>query len=74
LMPVMNGVELLEWVTEHQPNMVPQFIFVTGHAGDDKTASAVTMSGRPVIRKPFTADMLCEKISPLVVEREEQPA
>ncbi len=64
-MPVMNGVEVFSWLAEHQPERLPNFVFITGHAGSDATAAAVAASSRPVITKPFTADMLCEKISTL---------
>ena len=67
LMPRMNGVDLFRWVKENRPSLVENFLFVTGHDGGGETGEALANSGRPVVPKPFTADILSERVRLLPV-------
>jgi len=62
LMPTMNGVEVMRWVRTHQPERLRNFLFVTGHDGGPETAAEIAAANVPVLRKPFTADLLCEQV------------
>ncbi|SDT92310.1 Response regulator receiver domain-containing protein [Verrucomicrobium sp. GAS474] len=67
LMPRMNGVDLFRWVLENRPALTPNFLFVTGHDGGGETGAALSGSGRPVVPKPFTADILSEQVRRLPI-------
>ncbi len=59
-MPSMNGVELLEWMAGHRPELLQKTVFMTGDGRASALTPKVEMAGQPVLRKPFTLDALLQ--------------
>ncbi len=57
-MPGVNGVELLEWVLQHRPALVPRLLFMTGDASSSVLNAHIIEHGIPMLRKPFTIHAL----------------
>jgi len=55
-MPKMTGVELLEAVREHNPDI--PFIIITGYANVDDAIEALRLGASDFIKKPFDMDEL----------------
>ena len=66
-MPGMNGIEVLKSVRTLQPN-VP-VILITGYASVDTAVEAMKNGAADYLQKPFTPDLLLEK-----VQQRPQPA
>jgi CheY-like chemotaxis protein len=58
LMPRMNGVELMEWIDQHQPQVAERLVFMTGDANPRGPGDELRRAGRPVLAKPFSLDAL----------------
>jgi CheY-like chemotaxis protein len=58
LMPRMTGSDLVKSLWRSQPAL--KVLFISGYA-DEKTAAAYGFRG-PLLRKPFTPDVLCRKV------------
>lgn len=56
MMPGMSGLELLERIHEHTPDMV--CVMITGYATVDLAASAMKQGAFDFLPKPFTSDEL----------------
>ncbi|MEI7731796.1 MAG: ATP-binding protein [Verrucomicrobiota bacterium] len=65
-MPVMDGVQLFEWIRHHQPGLCPHFFFITGDVGSPNTASKIDDLGVPILRKPFNLSALIEQCQQVV--------
>ena len=49
-----SGLELQDWIDEHQPHLSENVVFVTGDSGfGDSENPALAKLGRPVLAKPF---------------------
>lgn len=57
-MPLMDGVELLEWIAVNQPSVLRRTMFMTGDATPKGPCSDIQRAGRPLLRKPFSLDAL----------------
>ena len=57
-MPSMNGVQFLEWLTAHRPDLLPKTVFMTGDGRSSDLNAKIESAGHPVLRKPFTLDTL----------------
>jgi CheY-like chemotaxis protein len=57
-MPRLNGVELLDWMQAHRPQLVERTVFVTGDASGSSLNARIEASGVPMLRKPFSLDTL----------------
>ena len=57
-MPSMNGVQFLEWLTAHRPDLLPKTVFMTGDGRSSELNAHIERAGQPVLRKPFTLDAL----------------
>ncbi|HEY5723080.1 MAG TPA: PAS domain S-box protein [Allosphingosinicella sp.] len=53
-MPLLNGRELYERLTEIRPELVKRMSFVTGDTIGDSMADFLRSTGRPILEKPFT--------------------
>jgi len=62
-MPVMDGVELYQWLNEKHPQIASRVVFTTGSVMGEDTQSFLQSSGRPVLVKPFTPEELKTKIN-----------
>ena len=57
-MPRVNGLRLLCWIREHQPEIAGRFFFITGDAGSIDLNEEIESVGVPVLRKPFPMEVL----------------
>jgi signal transduction histidine kinase/CheY-like chemotaxis protein len=58
-MPHMNGVELLEWVKGHRPDLAERLLFMTGDGSGAGLNALIRAAGRPLLRKPIAvADLV----------------
>ena len=60
MMPGMSGLELLEQIREHDPNIV--CVMITGFATVDLAAQAMKQGARDFLPKPFSSDELLEVV------------
>ena len=56
MMPGMSGLELLERIHEHDPDII--CVMITGYATVDLAAQAMKMGAHDFLPKPFTSDEL----------------
>jgi CheY-like chemotaxis protein len=56
--PVMNGIQLYEYITDNHPEMMKRVIFTTGDVISGDTQYFLEKSGQPVLAKPFTPEEL----------------
>ena len=68
MMPGMSGLELLERIREHDPNIV--CVMITGFATVDLAAQAMKQGARDFLPKPFTSDELLEVVQRGLDERQ----
>jgi CheY-like chemotaxis protein len=61
--PVMNGMQLYEYITDKHPELVKRVIFTTGDVISGDTHYFLEKSGRPVLPKPFTPEELAGIVS-----------
>ncbi|MDP2730969.1 MAG: response regulator [Dehalococcoidales bacterium] len=60
--PIMNGIELYDWLQEKYPQLAKRVIFMTGNIMDSDTMSFMERSGQPYLPKPFSPDELVETV------------
>jgi len=53
MMPDLTGIDVLEWLERHRPQLVPCFVFMTGGAVTETARQALASTNRPVLAKPF---------------------
>jgi len=56
--PVMNGIELYQWLEEKHSQLASRVIFTTGSLLGKDTLTFIEQTGRPFLPKPFTPDEL----------------
>lgn len=61
-MPKMSGLDLLKWVRSHEEFKDLPFLMVTAEAQKENILEAVKAQVSNYIVKPFTADVMLEKI------------
>jgi len=52
-MPGLSGIQLFEWIREHQPEMTKKIIFTTGDSFDPETRTFLEQAKLPHLGKPF---------------------
>jgi two-component system chemotaxis response regulator CheY len=62
-MPKMSGLELLKWVRNHDEFKNLPFLMVTAEAQKENILEAVKFKVSQYIVKPFTAEIMQEKIN-----------
>ena len=68
-MPKMSGLELLKWVRSHDEFKDMPFLMVTAEAQKENVLEAVKAKVSNYIVKPFTAEILAEKIDKIFVDK-----
>ena len=68
MMPGMSGLELLDRIHEHDPNIV--CVMITGFATVDLAAQAMKQGARDFLPKPFSSDELLEVVQRGLDERQ----
>jgi two-component system chemotaxis response regulator CheY len=61
-MPVMEGIDLLKHVREDETLKAIPFLMVTAEAEKDKVITAIKAGVDNYVVKPFTAEVLKEKL------------
>jgi CheY-like chemotaxis protein len=56
--PVMNGMQLYEYIIDKHPELMNRVIFTTGDVISGDTQYFLEKSGQPVLVKPFTPEEL----------------
>jgi CheY-like chemotaxis protein len=64
--PLMNGEELYNWITKHQPSLLPGIIFTTGDVISHNTENFLTSVNQPYLPKPFSPKELTTIIEKVV--------
>jgi len=65
-MPGMDGLQLFEWLLEHQAELARHFLFITGDAGSHHLNRKIESFGVPVLRKPFQIETLLSECRRLI--------
>jgi two-component system chemotaxis response regulator CheY len=68
-MPKMSGLELLKWVRNHDEFKNLPFLMVTAEAQKENILEAVKFKVSQYIVKPFTAEIMQEKINKIFVDK-----
>jgi signal transduction histidine kinase len=68
MMPGMSGLELLERIRDHDPQVI--CIMITGYATVDLAAQAMKHGAQDFLPKPFTADELLKVVQRGLAERQ----
>ncbi len=68
-MPKMSGLELLKWVRSHDEFKDLPFLMVTAEAQKENILEAVKAQVSNYIVKPFTAEVMNEKIEKIFANR-----
>lgn len=61
-MPEINGLELLRRLRESRDQCAPVVVMVTSETDVDKMATALEAGANEYVMKPFTKDILIEKL------------
>jgi signal transduction histidine kinase len=67
MMPGMSGLQLLERIQEHDPDII--CVMITGFATVDLAAQAMKQGAYDFLPKPFTSDELLTVVQPALAER-----
>ncbi|MFA6546942.1 MAG: ATP-binding protein [Limisphaerales bacterium] len=67
-MPQVSGFDLFRWVREHRPELASRFLFITGDAGSIDLNEELETLGVPVLRKPFSMEVLLKQCQLLMKE------
>jgi len=57
-LPLINGIELYQWLQEKHPQLVGRVIFTSGSVMGEDTRPFIEQTGRPFLPKPFIPDEL----------------
>ncbi len=60
-LPGKNGLDLFAIVLKRWPHLRERFFFITGDAGSRELTVALEATRRPVLRKPFSMEMLVQQ-------------
>ena len=67
-MPVVNGVELHDWVQDYRPELASRMAFTTGDASGSDLNGTLESRGCHILRKPFSLDALVSCVRSLIPE------
>jgi signal transduction histidine kinase len=72
MMPGMSGLELLERIRQHAPDII--CVMITGYATVDLAAQAMKQGAQDFLPKPFTSDELLAVVNRALAERQRRLA
>jgi DNA-binding NtrC family response regulator len=61
-MPIMNGIQLYEYMEQEHPELIEKVIFITGDSLGVVTKDFLERVNRPFLNKPYTPAQLIELI------------
>ena len=61
-----NGLELLDWVKEHRPELGPRVVFLTGASVRGPVGRFLAKSPHPVLEKPVSIPELHKTLDAIV--------
>jgi DNA-binding NtrC family response regulator len=61
--PIVNGIQLYEYMEEKYPELTKKVIFMTGDCLNTATSTFLERVKQPVISKPFTPDQMLGMIN-----------
>ena len=61
--PVINGIQLYEYMEEKYPGLSQKVIFMTGDYLNSVTLAFLERVNRPFIQKPFTPDQILDLVN-----------
>jgi two-component system chemotaxis response regulator CheY len=67
-MPAMDGLEFLEGLRSLDNAKGTPVVMITTEGSESRVVEALSAGARGYIRKPFTADQVRERVSPLLEE------
>ena len=68
--PVMDGMELYQWMQEKHLQLAIRVIFTSGSVISGPTTAFIEQTGRPFLPKPFTPDELKDIVIETLKEME----
>lgn len=69
MMPGMGGAEVYEWIESERPDLLQQFVFLTGGATDTKSADLLASMPNATVEKPFSPTSLRTLVTEFVTRR-----
>ena len=61
-MPILGGLELLDWLVEHRTSQLPTFIMISGNFPEGARTRILSLGASAVLNKPFTHNELIATI------------
>lgn len=65
-MPGLSGIQLFDWIREHQPAMAQKIIYTTGDSFDPETRTFLEQAKLPHLGKPFDLKKLKQAMEDLL--------
>jgi two-component system NtrC family sensor kinase len=65
-MPGLTGIQLFDWIREHQPEMTRKIIYTTGDSFDPETRTFLEQAKLPHLGKPFDLKKLKQAMGDLL--------
>jgi two-component system NtrC family sensor kinase len=65
-MPGLTGIQLFDWIKEHQPEMASRILYTTGDSYDPETKAFLEGSSLPHLGKPFDLKKLRQAIEEIL--------
>jgi CheY-like chemotaxis protein len=65
-MPGLTGIQMFDWLQEHQPRMAQRIMFTTGDTFDPNTRAFLERVQVPNLGKPFDLKKLKQSLSTLL--------
>ena len=67
-MPVMDGLEFLKNLASIEPAKGVPVIMITTEGGEARVVEALSAGAKGYLRKPFTAEQVKERVTPLLAD------
>jgi len=68
-LPRKNGLEVLEYISGEKDHTLDSVIMISGEFDENTIKKAVELGGRCFLAKPFSKDLVVDKIKKHVVEK-----
>ena len=73
MMPVVSGMDVHQWLVEHNPDLAKRMVFVTGGAFGPVAAEYLDAAGNTKIDKPFDNSEFIHVVSDRIRESKREP-